>query len=79
MYYGRSIGHDMNEYWRKTAEDVLDCKDCNGVRPASYGIQYKNYIFLRHLKALIARVKVNWSVLSRLVRSATLPKPKSDV
>ena len=48
-------------------------------RPVSYGIQYKNCIFVRHLKALIARVKVNWSMLSRLVRSVTLPKPKSDV
>ena len=69
----------MNGSWRETAEDVLDCKDCNVVPPASYGIQYKNYIFVRHLKAFIARVKVNWSMLSRLVRSATLPKAKSDV
>jgi hypothetical protein len=31
------------------------------------------------LKAPLARIKVNWPMLSRLVRSATLPKPNSDI
>ncbi|MEG4084638.1 hypothetical protein [Microcoleus sp. POL10_C6] len=48
-------------------------------RQQAIGINYKNCISIGHLKAPMARVKFNWSMLSKLVRSATLPKPKSDV